>query len=146
MSRNIEDFIPVVKFDGLNTAKDVAFSGAFKTTGTNLKKSTAVTIDAQNGTPTIAQLLTGLILHNSKTGAGTLTFPTGTAMSAGVSGVAVGDTFDVLYNNYGNQTVTITGATGSTVTGGTAAVTTGLNTLIRCVNTGTNTWALYLVT
>jgi len=105
-------------------------------------EDTAITlVDAQSGTPTIAQLLTGIIFHNSKTGAGTITFPTGTAMSAGIATLAVGDSFDVFYNNYGGQTVTLTGDTGSTIKG-TAAVTTGLNATIKCINTGTNTWDL----
>jgi len=108
------------------------------------ESTTITTIDAQNGTPTIAQLLTGIIFHNSKTWAGTITFPTGTAMSSGISTLAVWDSFDVFYNNYGNQTVTLTWATGSTIKG-TAAVTTGLNATIKCVNTGANTWDLCCV-
>ena len=136
--------------------KDDAGAGVFLSDGTSVidnngtlggaidisTEKTAITlVDAQNGTPTIAQLLTGIIFHNSKTGAGTITFPTGTEISAGITTLAVGDSFDVFYNNYGDQTVTLTGATGSTIKG-TAAVTTTLNATIKFINTGTNTWDL----
>jgi hypothetical protein len=176
---NLEEFIPGVKYHGVNTAKNVAVSGTTTLSGANtlsgattisgaatlsgattisgqpvlgttakkvaLYGTTSTTIDAQNGTPTIAQLLGGIILHNSKTGAGTLTTPTGAEISAGITGVAVGYTFDCLYVNYGNQTVTITaGASGVTVTG-TAAITTAKNALMRFVNTAANTWVVYPV-
>jgi hypothetical protein len=110
-----------------------------------LTASTSTTLDAQSGTAAIAELLGGVYLHNSKTGAGTLTTPTGTEISAGIAGVATGDTFDTLYVNYGNQTVTLTaGASGVTITG-TAAITTGKNALLRFVCTGANTWICYVL-
>ena len=109
------------------------------------KKVTITTIDAQNGTPTIAQLLGGVIAHNSKTGSGTLTTPTGAQISAGITGVAIGHSFDVLYDNYGNQTVTVTaGASGVTVKG-TAAVTTLKCAILRFVCTAANTWNVYVI-
>lgn len=108
--------------------------------------NTVTLIDAQSGTPTIAQILGGVISHNSKTGAGTLTLPTGTAMSAGVNGVAVGSTVKWLYDNYGNQTVTITAAADHTLVGGTAAVTTAKHMEIISVCTAANTWKSYLTT
>jgi len=158
---SLENYIPDVAYNGVNTAKDITasgtntFSGTTKATGavrlgttalnTPIYGTTSTVIDAQNGTPTIAQLLGGIIRHNSKTGAGTLTTPTGAELSAGIADVAVGYTFDCLYVNYGNQTVTITpGASGVTVTG-TAAITTGKNALMRFVNTAANTWIVYPV-
>jgi uncharacterized Zn-binding protein involved in type VI secretion len=105
----------------------------------------ATTIDAQNGTPTIAQLLGGFILHNSKTGGGTLTTPTGAVISAGVTGVAVGDTFECTYVNYGDQTVTITaGASGVTITG-TAAVPADQNAKLVFLCTDADTWVVYVI-
>jgi hypothetical protein len=99
----------------------------------------------QNSTPTAAQLLGGTVTQTGATGAGTVTLPTGTALSTAVSGVAVGDIFDVLFANLGgSQTLTITGATGSTVIGN-AAVPTGKNATLTFVNTGTNTWNVYVV-
>lgn len=97
----------------------------------------------QNTTPTAAQLLGGVCTQTSSTGAGTATLPTGTALSTAVPGVAVGDTFKCLYSNLGGgQTVTITGATGSTVIG-TATVASGTDIELTFVNTGTNTWNVY---
>jgi len=140
---------------------DLSVSGALGVTGaatiggavklgttalsTPIYGTTSTTLDAQNGTATIAQLLGGVYRHNSKTGSGTLTTPTGAEISAGIPGVAVVHTFDCLYVNYGNQTVTITaGASGVTVTG-TAAITTGKNALLRFVCTAANTWIVYSV-
>ena len=98
--------------------------------------------DAQAGTVTVAELLNGVLTQNSKTGASTMTFPTGTELSAGITTLAVGDSFDVWYYNRGDQTVTLTGATGSTITGN-ATVATHLSALLKFVNTGTNTWNIY---
>ena len=114
MTQKIEDFVPVVKYHGLNTEKDVAISGATTLSGAStlsgattlsgantLSGATTITgdtitpnpvlnqtitdIDTQNATPTIAQILGGIVIHTSVTGAGTATVPTGTAMSAGVT-------------------------------------------------------------
>ena len=175
MSVYLEDYIPVVKYKGLNTAKDASLAGATTLSGatvisgaTTLSGATTVSgattisaetttpnivlnqtitdVDAQNATPTIAQILGGVIVHTSVTGAGTATVPTGTAMSAGVSEVAVGSTIKWLYYNDGSQTVTITAATDHTLVGGTAAVTTGKHMSITSVCTAANTWVSYLET
>lgn len=172
----IEDHLPVVKFNGLNSDKAVAFGSTLSVTGaitatggvsgavagavsaTTLSASgltkvpnpafqnTITDVDAQNATPTIAQILGGIVTHNSKTGAGTVTVPTGTEMSAGISGVTVGSTIKWLYYNRGNQTATITAATDHTLVGGTAAVTTGKHMEIISVCTAANTWVSYLQT
>lgn len=168
----IEDYIPVIKWEGLNTAKAVTMGSTLAVTGaitasggvagavaaTTLSASgltktpnpvlqqTITDIDSQNAAPTIAQILGGIVTHNSKTGAGTCTVPTGALMSAGVSGVAVGSTIKWLYYNRGDQTVTITAATGHTLVGGTAAVTTGKHMQIISVCTAANTWVSYLET
>jgi len=157
MSQLLEDHLPVVKYHGLNTAKDVDISGTTTVSGamttSGLTKTpnvvfqqTITDVDAQNATPTIAQILGGVVRHTSVTGAGTATVPTGTAMSAGVSGVAVGSTIKWLYYNDGNQTVTITAATDHTLVGGTAAVTTGKHMVITSVCTAANTWVSFLQT
>ncbi len=67
-------------------------------------------------------------------------------MSGGITGVAVGSTVKWLYYNDGNQTVTITAATGHTLVGGTVAVTTGKHMSITSVCTAANTWVTYLET
>ncbi len=101
------------------------------------------TLSSQNVTPTAAQLLGGVVEHVTATGGGTATLPTGTNLSTAVTGVTVGDSFTCLYINSGNQTGTITGATGSTVIG-TAAVTAGKNAIMTFYNTGSNTWNVYV--
>jgi hypothetical protein len=100
----------------------------------------------QNSTPTIAQLLGGIVTQTSVTGAGTVTVPTGTATSTGVTGAATGDTFDCHFFNLGGGfTLTITaGAAGSTIVGN-AAVPTGKSVLLRFICTGANTWSTYCI-
>lgn len=171
MSILIEDYIPVVKWEGLNTDKAVSFGSTLAVTGalsanggvagaiaaTTLSASGLVTIpnprvkvtvtdyDAQNATTTIAGLLGGVITQNSKTGASTAITPTGAEISAGVSGVAVGYSFDCLYYNRGNQTSTITaGASGVTVYG-TAAIATTKTAQLKFVCTAANTWSCYVI-
>lgn len=130
---------------GAVSATTLNASGLTKTPNPVLQQTVTV-IDAQNGTPTIAQILGGIITHNSKTGGGTVTVPTGTAMSAGVSGVAVGSTIKWTYYNYGNQTATITAADGHTLVGGTAAVTTGKHVYATSYCSAANTWVTFLTT
>ena len=96
----------------------------------------------QNSTPTAAQLLGGLVTQQSQTAGGTVTFPTGTQLSAAFPGVVVGSAFTTTFANIGNQTLTFTGATGSTVVG-TAALATLKNARLTFVNTGSNAWNVY---
>lgn len=163
----LEDFVPVVRLYGLKSDKNATLGGTLAVTGalsgagitgttlttTGLTKTpnrvsqnTITDVDAQNATPTIAQILGGVIVHTSVTGAGTVTVPTGSAMSAGISGVAVGSTIKWLYYNDGSQTATITAASGHTLVGGTAAVTTGKWMPITSVCTAADTWVSYLTT
>lgn len=102
---------------------------------------------AQNSTPTAAQLFGGIITQTSQTGGGTITTPTGTALSAACPVVpTANDSFDCVFANLGDQTLTVTaGASGITIVG-TAAIPTLTNALLRFVNTGTNTWICYVVT
>src|SRR3989304_3481162 len=74
-----------------------------------------VDIDAQSGTITAANMVSGLIVHTSAVGAGTITTDTGTNIDAAFPGLAVGDSFDIYYVNDGTQTVTLTGASGCVV-------------------------------
>ncbi len=74
-----------------------------------------VDIDAQSGTITAANMVSGLIVHTSVTGAGTITTDTGTNIDAAFPGLAVGDAIEVYYVNDGTQTVTLTGASGCVV-------------------------------
>jgi hypothetical protein len=100
----------------------------------------------QNSTPTAAQLLNGIVTQTGATGAGTVTLPTGTLLSGAMTQTpSVGDTFVCLFANLGGgQTLTITGATGSTVKG-TAAVGSAKNAWLLFENTGANTWDVYVI-
>lgn len=158
MSILVEDYIPVIKYNGFNTEKSVNLGGDIQTAGDgsslvkigqSVKKQViqggaiASMGTTQNSTPTAAQLLGGIVTQTSATGGGTVTLPTGTVMSAAVTGVQVGDSFRVRFANLGGgQTLTITGTTGMTVVG-TATVATGTNIDLLLVNTGTNTWTCY---
>lgn len=143
-------------FTGTNTFTGSSVLAAttattFKSTGQtsvpNIVSCNTITdIDAQNATPTIAQIIGGFVRHTSVTGAGTATVPTGTLMSGGITGVGVGCTVKWLYYNDGSQTVTITAATDHTLVGGTAAVTTGKHMEITSVCTAANTWVSFLTT
>lgn len=73
-----------------------------------------VDVDAQNATLLAATLLAGLLVHTSVTGAGTLTVDTATNLDAAFPEWAIGETRTCHYVNDGNQTVTLTGATGVT--------------------------------
>lgn len=110
-----------------------------------LNSTTTALGTVQNSTPTAAQLLGGIVTQTGATGAGTVTLPTGTLLSTADPGVAVGDTFQCVFANLGGgQTLTITGATGATVVG-TAAIGSGKNAILNFVNTGANTWNVYVI-
>lgn len=117
---------------GQGSAKQLIQGGATAALGTT-----------QNSTPTAAQLLGGIVTQTSATGAGTVTLPLGSSMSAAITGVAVGDSFHVRFANLGGgQTLTITANTNFTVVG-TATVATATNIDLLMVNTATDTWICY---
>lgn len=132
----------------LNASGNLAFSSLGNITvldslGGQGISTTASLGTVQSSTPTAAQLLGGIVTQTGATGAGTVTLPTGTELSTAVPGVTVGYTFTTTFVNLGGaQTLTITGATGSTVIG-TVAVATGKSAILTFVNTGTNTWNVY---
>lgn len=99
---------------------------------------------AQSSTPTSAQLLGGLITHTTVTGAGAITLPTGTAVSTACPRTpATGDMFQCTYANLGGgQTLTVTGATGTTVSGG-ATIATAKTAILTFYCTGSNAWNIY---
>jgi hypothetical protein len=97
------------------------------------------TIATQNATPTAAQLLGGYIDHNTNTAGGTVTLDTGANLDALFTSPKVGTSFQCWYVNRGNQTGTITTATGLTLRG-TVAVPTLKNAILNFVRTGTGTW------
>lgn len=76
------------------------------------KFATRVDADEQNTTLTAAIFASGLLVHTSTTGGGTLTLDTGANFDAAFPDWQVGETRECYYQNDGNQTVTLTGATG----------------------------------
>lgn len=100
----------------------------------------------QNSSPTIAQLLAGIVTQTGQTGAGTVTLPTGTAIDTAVTGAANGDTFDChFFNLAGGFNLVITaGASGSTVVGN-ATVPSGKSVLLRFIRTGSTAWSTYCI-
>lgn len=101
---------------------------------------------AQSSAPTSAQLLGGFLTQTGATGAGAVTLPTGTALSTACARTpAVGDSFEVVFANLGGgQTLTITGATGTTVVSG-GAIATAKSAVLKVINTGANAWSIAVV-
>lgn len=101
---------------------------------------------AQSSSPTAAQILGGFLTQTSATGAGAVTLPTGTAVSAAFGATpAVGDYFRCVFANLGGgQTLTITGATGTTVISG-GAIATAKSAELHFINTAANAWSIAVV-
>lgn len=100
----------------------------------------------QSSTPTSAQLLGGFLTQTGSTGAGTITLPTGTALSTACNRTpATGDSFDCEFANLGGgQTLTVTGATGTTVISG-GAIATAKSATLKFICTGSNAWSIAVV-
>jgi hypothetical protein len=133
----------IVSIGGTNAA------GVYLNRGPKVAAIIGMTISSlgttQSSTPTSAQLLGGIVTQTGSTGAGNITLPTGTALSAAMpaGSAAVGDAFDVWFVNVGGgQTLTLTGATGTTVSG-TVAIPSAKFAVARFINTGSNTWNIY---
>lgn len=75
---------------------------------------TQVDVDAQNADLLAATLAAGLLVHTSATGAGTLTVDTAANLDTAFPEWQIGETRTCHYVNDGNQTVTLTGSTGTT--------------------------------
>lgn len=100
--------------------------------------------DAQAATLLVADMANGTVQQNSKTGASTLTTPTGAQITAAFGDVT-GTTVDVFYHNRGNQTSTITAGDGAVSVKGTAAITTTKTAIMRFVNVSTGAWNCYVI-
>lgn len=100
----------------------------------------------QSSTPTAAQLLGGFLTQTGSTGAGAITLPTGTALSTACPRTpATGDSFECIFANLGGgQTLTVTGATGTTVVSG-GAIATAKSAVLKFICTGSNSWSIAVV-
>jgi len=103
---------------------------------------TRVDVNAQNATMPVSTIKSGLLVHTSVTGAGTLTVSTGALLDTGFPGLAVGETVSCLYVNDGTQTVTLTGDTGTTAVAATT-IATLQGAEIVFMKTGTATYDVY---
>ena len=104
-------------------------------------------IDAQNGTLTAARIATGIIVHTSVTGGGTLTFDTAANIIAAFPGIQVGEVVKCYLINDGDQTVTLAADGGGTVTMGDADQTLAINEscLLLILMTGSATVTVYMI-
>lgn len=103
---------------------------------------TRVDVDSQNATLPASTLLAGLLVHTSVTGAGTLTVSTGALLEAAFPEWQVGEVYSCFYLNDGDQTVTLTGDTGTTrLSAQTIATLQGR--MIRFLKTATDTYSVW---
>lgn len=138
-------FHPEAGVGAVGTAVSDFLAYAALNVGPLTTRTTADLGTTQDSTPTAAQLLGGIVTQTGETGAGTVTTPTGAVLSAAVTGVAVGVTFETVFANLGGgQTLTITaGASGMTIVG-TADVPSGTCARLTFTNTDTDTWICYV--
>lgn len=106
------------------------------------KGLTRVDVDAQNATLPAATLASGLLVHTSVTGAGTLTVDTADNLDTAFPEWQIGETMECHYVNDGNQTVTLTGATGVTVVSA-QTIATLQGGLIVFLKTAANTYIVW---
>lgn len=92
---------------------DGQITGGFNSAGPT-RKLTRVDVDTQNATLPAATLASGLLVHSSTTAGGTLTVDTAANLDSAFPEWQIGETMECHYVNDGDQTVTLTGATGTT--------------------------------
>jgi len=102
-----------------NDAEDVRIPNPLVFAGRVREVLTPVDVDAQNNTLTVAQIVAGIVVHTSVTGAGTVTTDTAANIIAGSGGVGAlknnGETISCRYINDGTQTLTLSAGTGVTI-------------------------------
>lgn len=103
---------------------------------------TRVDVDAQNATLPAATLASGFLVHTSATGAGTLTVDTGANLDTAFPEWQIGEVRSCYYLNDGNQTVTLTGDTGTTALSA-QTIATLQGRQIRFLKTDTATYSVW---
>ena len=106
------------------------------------REVTRVDVDATNATLPAATMLSGFLVHTSVTGAGTLTVDTGANLDAAFPEWQIGEVYGVYYLNDGTQTVTLTGATGSTALAA-QTIATLQGRVIRFLKTGAAAYSVW---
>lgn len=145
-----EALIVNAKGSGVIALGDTSTSPVYVNRGSLKALQVGLTLTAlgtvQSSTPTSAQLLGGFLTQTGSTGAGAITLPTGTALSAACPRTpATGDSFECIIANLGGgQTLTVTGATGTTVVSG-GAIATATTAVAKFICTGSNTWSIAVI-
>lgn len=103
---------------------------------------TRVDVDSTNATLPAATLLSGFLVHTSVTGAGTLTVDTGANLDAAFPEWQIGEVYSCFYLNDGTQTVTLTGATGTTALSA-QTIATLQGRMIRFLKTAAATYSVW---
>lgn len=103
---------------------------------------TRVDVDAQNATLPAATLLSGFLVHTSVTGAGTLTVDTGANLDTAFPEWQIGEVYSCFYLNDGTQTVTLTGASGTTALSA-QTIATLQGRMIRFLKTAAATYSVW---
>ncbi len=103
---------------------------------------TRVDVDSQNATLPAATLLSGFLVHTSVTGGGTLTVDTGANLDTAFPEWQVGEVYSCFYLNDGNQTVTLTGDTGTTALSA-QTIATLQGRMIRFLKTAAATYSVW---
>jgi hypothetical protein len=123
----------------LNGSTGVVFGSA------TIETFTVTDTDTQSATLAAAEILKGLYVHTSVTGAGTFTTPTATQIVSGCNLTADNQCISLYYINDGDQVVTLTAGTGVTVAdaGQTIAANESAKLIFR--RTGTSAVTVYSV-
>ena len=134
----------IVNVGGASTG--LVFLGRGSACGIIESRTTSSMGVAQNSTPTIAQLLGGIIIQQSSTADGTVTTPTGAGISAGIPGVQLNDIFMCVFSNLGGGfNLTITAGDVNVVVKGNPTIPSGKTGLLVFSNYATNQWIVYCI-
>lgn len=101
-----------------------------------------ITNSASTLTLSAANMANNAVFQQTGSTAATFTLDTGTALSTTFPSVAVGQMVFFIVSNASTQTITMAGATGTTLANVITIATLQSRTL-WAINTGTNTWTIY---
>lgn len=103
---------------------------------------TRVDVDSQNATLPAATLASGFLVHSSASAGGTLTVDTGANLDSAFPEWQIGEIRSCYYLNDGNQTVTLTGDTGTTALSA-QTIATLQGRMIRFLKTAAATYSVW---
>jgi hypothetical protein len=113
------------------------------------RKLTVTDNDAQNNTLTVAELVGGITVHTSVTGAGTITTDTAANIIAGSNGSGKlaenNQCYEHWYVNDGGQTLTFSGGTGVTIADVGQTIVSNEAALLLICRTSSTAVTLYII-